>query len=118
MLHVSVRAIGWIVDGPDMVLQALLDVLAPAGSLAMYVACEDRTDDWPEWPPECQAACRGECPPFDPAEGGDYFAAIVQDYLASGGGCSGMVGAAQSHLFEAAALHQTALRWIERTFGR
>lgn len=29
MLHASVRAIGWIVGGPDTVLQALLDVLTP-----------------------------------------------------------------------------------------
>ncbi len=242
MLHVSVRAIGWIVGGPDVVLQALLDVLTPTGTLAMYVACEDRTDDWAEWSPERQAAYRAECPPFDPAtsranrkwsilteylrtwagacrsanpgasvaavgaraawlteahplqygygpgsplaklceaggyvlqvgvplstvtllhcsehmaavpnkrtirypvpllrggqrewveveefdtgrgivewEGGDYFAAIVQDYLASGCGRSGMVGAAQSYLFDAAALHQFAVRWMERTFGR
>jgi aminoglycoside 3-N-acetyltransferase len=242
MLHVSVRAIGWIVGGPDVVLQALLDVLTPTGTLAMYVACEDRTDDWAEWSPERQAAYRAECPPFDPAtsranrewsilteylrtrpgacrsanpgasvaavgaraawlteahplqygygpgsplaklceaggyvlqvgvplstvtllhysehmaavpdkrtvrypvplsrdgrrvwveveefdtsrgivdwEGGDYFAAIVQDYLASGGGRSGMIGAAQSHLFDAAALHHAAVRWMERTFGR
>ena len=242
MLHASVRAIGWMVGGPDVVLQALLDVLTPAGTLAMYVACEDCTDDWAEWSPERQAAYRAECPPFDPAtsranrewsilteylrtrpgacrsanpgasvaavgaraawlteahplqygygpgsplaklceadgyvlqvgvplstvtllhysehmaavpdkrtacysvpllrdgqrvwveveefdtsrgivewEGGDYFAAIVQDYLASGGGRSGTIGAAQSHLFEAAALHQAALRWMERMFGR
>ena len=241
MLHVSVRAIGWIVGGPDVVLQALLDVLTPAGTLAMYVACEDRTDHWPEWSPERRAAYHAERPPFDPAtsranrkwsilteylrtrpgacrsanpgasvaavgaraawlteahplqygygpgsplaklceaggyvlqvgvllstvtllhysehmaavpgkrtvrysvpvlrdgqrvwveveefdtgqgivewEGGDYFGAIVQDYLASGGGRSGMVGAAQSYLFDTAALHQVAVRWMERTFG-
>ena len=51
-------------------------------------------------------------------EGRDYFAAIVQEFLASGYGQSGMVGAAQSHLFDAAALHQFAARWMERTFGR
>src|SRR5512136_1108623 len=229
MLHASVQAIGWIVGGPDAVLQALLDVLTPTGTLAMYVACEDRTDHWAEWSPERQAAYGAECPPFDPAasranrewsilteylrtrpgarrsanpgasvaavgaragwltenhplqygygpgsplaklceaggyvlqigvplstvtllhysehmaavpdkrilrylapllrdgrrawveveefdtsrgivdwEGGDYFAAIVQEFLASGCGQSGMVGAAQSHLFDAAALH-------------
>src|SRR5512136_2903353 len=67
MLHASVQAIGWIVGGPDVVLQALLDVLTPAGTLAMYVACEDRTEHWPEWSPERQAVYRAECPPFDPA---------------------------------------------------
>ncbi len=241
MLHVSVRAIGWIVGGPDVVLQALLDVLTPTGTLMMYVAWEDRTDDWPEWPPERQAAYRAECPPFDPVtsranrewsilteylrtrpgayrsanpgasmaavgararwltenhplqygygpgsplaklctgggqalqigvplstvtllhysehvavlphkrtvrypvpllrdgqrvwfeveefdtgrgildwEGGDYFAAIVRDFLAAGHGRSGMVGAAQSYLFDAAALHEFAVQWMQQTFG-
>jgi aminoglycoside 3-N-acetyltransferase len=67
MLHVSVRAIGWIVGGPDVVLDALLDMLTPEGTLMMYVAWEDRTDDWPAWSAERQAAYRAECPAFDPA---------------------------------------------------
>jgi aminoglycoside N3'-acetyltransferase len=33
MLHTSVRAIGWVVGGPDVVIQALLDVLGPEGTL-------------------------------------------------------------------------------------
>jgi len=41
MLHASVKAIGWVVGGPDMVLQALFDVLTPAGTLMMYVGWED-----------------------------------------------------------------------------
>jgi len=238
MLHVSVRAIGWIVGGPDVVLQVLLDLLTPTGTLAMYVAWEDRTDDWPEWSPERQAAYRAECPPFDPAtsranrewsilteylrtrpgacrsanpgasvaavgakaqwitenhplqfgygpgsplaklcaaggqvlqvgvslstvtllhysehmaaipnkrtvrypapttqdgqrvwveieefdtgrgivdwEGGDYFAAIVRDFLAAGHGRSGTVGAAQAYLFDAAALHEFAVQWMQQ----
>jgi aminoglycoside 3-N-acetyltransferase len=32
MLHASVKAIGWIVGGPDVVLQALLDLLTPTGT--------------------------------------------------------------------------------------
>lgn len=67
MLHVSVGAIGWIVGGPDVVLQALLEVLTPAGTLMMYVACEDRTELLPTWPPERQAVYFAECPSFDPA---------------------------------------------------
>ncbi|MDH7486778.1 MAG: AAC(3) family N-acetyltransferase [Anaerolineae bacterium] len=50
-------------------------------------------------------------------EGGDYFPAIVRDFLAAGNGRSGMVGAAQSYLFDAAALHNFAVQWMERTFA-
>jgi aminoglycoside 3-N-acetyltransferase len=67
MLHVSVRAIGWVVGGPDVVLKALLDLLTPEGTLMMYVAWEDRTDHLREWSAERQAAYLEECPPFDPA---------------------------------------------------
>ena len=66
MLHVSVGAIGWVVGGPDVVLQALLDVLTCSGTLMIYVAREDRTEDWPDWSPERQAVYLAECPPFDP----------------------------------------------------
>jgi len=47
----------------------------------------------------------------------EYFRAIVRDYLSSGKGCSGKVGAAQSYLFDAADLVEFAIQWLERTFG-
>lgn len=37
MLHASVSAIGWVVGGPDMVLQAILDVLGPEGNDMAWV---------------------------------------------------------------------------------
>jgi len=37
LLHASVKATDWIVGGPDIVIQALLDVLEPEGTLMMYV---------------------------------------------------------------------------------
>jgi aminoglycoside 3-N-acetyltransferase len=45
MLHASVRAIGWIVGGPDVVIQALLDVLSAQGTLMMYVGWENSPCD-------------------------------------------------------------------------
>jgi aminoglycoside N3'-acetyltransferase len=33
MLHASVKAIGWMVGGPDIVIQALLDVIGHEGTL-------------------------------------------------------------------------------------
>jgi aminoglycoside 3-N-acetyltransferase len=243
MLHASVKAIGWIVGGPDAVIQAILDVLGPEGTLMMYVG-------WEEDPYLTIVLEEGrgeaylmECPPFDPqrsranrkwsilteylrtwpgacrsdhpeasvaavgakaqwitenhplhypygsgspyaklceakgkvlllgapfntltilhhaetlaripnkrlvrykmpilregkrvwveiedidtgrgiVEGRsseEYFAAIVRDYLVAGKGRSGEVGAAESHLFEAADLVEFAVQWMERTFGR
>jgi len=241
MLHASVKAIGWVVGGPDMVLQALFDVLTPAGTLMMYVGWEDTLYHLAEWPADRQRAYLEECPPFDPArsrayrkwsilteylrtwpgayrsnhpeasvaavgakarwltedhplqygygpgsplaklcqaqgqvlllgapldtitllhyaehlarvpnkrvvrykipilrdgqrvwvdieefdtsrgivdwEGEDYFAIIAREYLASGQGRSGKVGAAPSYLFEAAGLVEFGIAWMERTFG-
>jgi aminoglycoside 3-N-acetyltransferase len=67
MLHASVKAIGWVVGGPDTVLQALLDVLTPEGTLIMMVSWEDNPYHLPEWTFERQKAYLEECPPFDHA---------------------------------------------------
>jgi aminoglycoside 3-N-acetyltransferase len=82
MLHVSVRAIGWLVGGPDILLQALLERLGPGGTLMMYVAWEERTEHWADWSPELQAAYRAECPAFDPATSRAYRKwSILTEYL-------------------------------------
>jgi aminoglycoside 3-N-acetyltransferase len=44
----------------------------------------------------------------------DYFAAIVADFLASGQGARGRVGAADSVLVDAAAMCAFAVAWMER----
>ncbi len=67
MLHASVKAIGWIVGGPDMVLQALLDLLTPAGTLMMMVSWEDTPFEFNEWSETKQQLYWAECPAFDPA---------------------------------------------------
>lgn len=89
MLHVSVRAIGWIVGGPNVVLQALFDLLTPAGTLMMYVGCEDCTDDFGIWSPERQQAYLAECPAFDPASTRAYRQwSILTEYLRTWPGAS------------------------------
>lgn len=66
MLHASVKTVGWIVGGPDIVIQALLDAIGPAGTLMMYVKCEEPLNEIEDWPENWQKAYLAECPPFDP----------------------------------------------------
>lgn len=82
MLHASVRAVGWIVGGPDVILRALLDVLTPSGTLMMYVSWEEDIEEWYEWSEERRAAYRAECPPFDPATSRAHRSwSILTEYL-------------------------------------
>lgn len=66
MLHASVRNIGWIVGGPDVVLDAILAVLTPTGTLMMMVSWEDNPYELEHWPRERQEAYLRECPAYDP----------------------------------------------------
>jgi len=66
MLHASVKAIGWVVGGPDVVLRALLDVLTPEGTLTMGLSWQDAPDLLESWEEEARkAAYLAEMPPFD-----------------------------------------------------
>ncbi|MDH7564766.1 MAG: aminoglycoside 3-N-acetyltransferase [Candidatus Bathyarchaeota archaeon] len=66
MFHASVKAIGWIVGGPDVVIQALLDVLEKEGTLMMYVGWEDSPYNLAKWSKNWQQAYLKECPSFNP----------------------------------------------------
>lgn len=83
MLHASVRAIGWIVGGPDVVIQALLDVLGSEGTLMMFVGWEDAPSyHLAEWPEDWQRAYLQECPPFDLTTSRAYRKwSILTEYL-------------------------------------
>jgi len=67
MLHASVRRVGWVVGGPDVVIRAVLDVIGPAGTLMMMVGWEESPYHLDQWPAERRTAYLRECPPFDPA---------------------------------------------------
>jgi aminoglycoside 3-N-acetyltransferase len=67
MLHASVKAVGWVVGGPDVVLHALREVIGPEGTLMMYVGWEDGTYEMATWSEAKRSAYLEECPPFDPA---------------------------------------------------
>jgi len=66
MLHASVGAIGWIVGGPDRVLEALFDVLGGAGTLLMYVGWDGSPYDVTLGVPELPAALMAAWPAYDP----------------------------------------------------
>ena len=65
MLHASVKNIGWVVGGPDVVLDAIVDVLTPSGTLLMVASWEDNPYELGKWPEDKQKAYLEECPAFD-----------------------------------------------------
>lgn len=67
MLHASVKAVGRVMGGPNTVLQALLDVLTPTGTLMMYVGWQDIPDFVATLPADVKQRYYDEHPPFDPA---------------------------------------------------
>ncbi len=83
VLHVSVKNIGWVVGGPEVVLQALLEVLTEEGTLMMVAGWEDHPYHLAEWPPEKQQAYLAECPAFDPARSRAQWRklSILAEYL-------------------------------------
>ena len=66
MLHASVKNIGWIVGGPDVVIEAILDILTRDGTLMMVASWEDSPYELSTWPKYRQEAYLAECPAFDP----------------------------------------------------
>jgi aminoglycoside 3-N-acetyltransferase len=82
MLHASVKAVGWVVGGPDMVLESILEVLGPTGTLLMYIGWEDGTYEMDSWPAERRQAYLEERPPFDPARSRAYREwSILTEYV-------------------------------------
>lgn len=68
MLHASVKAMGWVVGGPDMVLRALQEVLTPDGTLMMFIGWEDDPYEVQfEGDEEALQVYLDNLPAFDPA---------------------------------------------------
>jgi aminoglycoside 3-N-acetyltransferase len=65
MVHASIKAIGELVGGPDIVITAIRDIIGQTGTLMMYVAWEDSPYHLEELPPEKRKAYLEELPPFD-----------------------------------------------------
>ncbi len=67
MLHSSVKAVGQVMGGPNVVLQALLEAVGAGGTLMMYAGWQDIPDFVPELAPEIREVYYAEHPAFDPA---------------------------------------------------
>ena len=71
LVHSSVRSLGWVAGGPVAVVQALLDVLGPRGTLVVPTHTPGNSDPavWrnPPVPQPWWSVIRDEMPGFDPS---------------------------------------------------
>ena len=69
MLHASQRAVGTVLGGPDEVHKALLEAIAPQGTMMMYVGCEGEFENIGKGTvsPADETLLIEHCPAFDPA---------------------------------------------------
>lgn len=67
MLHASVNEVGEVMGGPNVIIQALLDVLGQDGTLMMYAGWHDIPDFIQEYSIQERQIYYDEYPVFDPA---------------------------------------------------
>ncbi|MBO0933884.1 aminoglycoside 3-N-acetyltransferase [Fibrella aquatilis] len=67
MTHAGLRAVGPMLNGPDALIGAILDVVGPAGTLLVYVSWDEQYEDALEAGGYVPAALKPHLPPFDPA---------------------------------------------------
>src|SRR5262245_65435602 len=69
MVHASLRAVGPILGGPDVLIDAILRSVAPDGTMMVYVGDQTPFDDVGRglFTPEEEAFILEHCPAFDPS---------------------------------------------------
>jgi aminoglycoside 3-N-acetyltransferase len=66
MVHTRMRELGWVLGGPETVVQALVDVVGPGGTIMAYAGWDQDPYHLPDWPADVAEAALAELPPFDP----------------------------------------------------
>ena len=66
MIHASMRAVGEILGGPDILIEAILEAVGTSGTIMMYVGCQTPFDDIGRqiFSAEDEAFILEHCPPF------------------------------------------------------
>jgi aminoglycoside 3-N-acetyltransferase len=67
MVHAGMRSVGPLVNGPDTLIDALLDVVGPNGTLLCYVNWEQQYEDALDENGHLPDSLKPDIPPFDPA---------------------------------------------------
>lgn len=83
LLHSSMRSIGFVAGGPQAVVQALLDVLGPEGTLVVPTHTPANTDPagWrhPPVPEEWWPVIREQAPGFDPLRTPSQWMGVIAE---------------------------------------
>ena len=83
IVHSSVRALGFVVGEVQAVVEALLDVLGPAGTLVVPTHTSGNSDpaEWqnPPVPPDWWPVIRERSPGFDPARTPSHWMGILPE---------------------------------------
>lgn len=66
MVHAGLRAVGPMLGGPDTLIEALLDVVGPEGTLLCYLNWEQQYEDALDEEGRLPDALKPHVPPFDP----------------------------------------------------
>ena len=69
MVHASMRAVGEVLGGPDVVIDVIMDAIGEAGTMLVYAGCQSPFDDVGRgiYSPLDEEFILEHCPAFDPA---------------------------------------------------